>query len=232
MIKKKILLSIISSLSFTCLSRTATRLEERPLKIFENNFSNLIIKINNRKDSRIHIDFYIQDLESFEKNNTQFLPIYYFSESFKSDRIDFSVPNGKYVGFLTISSRENAFFNKTIFGFHTVYFGINKDYKKSNYTSEGCSQLKQYDYDLDRILKKTHCNDFDINKKESVFEFSISENDEINSMRTFLLLWPSFSFAALQGPQQYPYAVFLILQGLFGFTARDTLINFDNVNSF
>ncbi|PJZ43756.1 hypothetical protein [Leptospira brenneri] len=230
--KKILALCWIICLSLTCLSRTATRLEEKPLKTFESNFSNFTVKINNRKDSRIYIDLYIQDVESFEKNNTQFLPIYYFSESFKSDKIDFAVPNGKYIGFLSITLLDNAFFNRTITGYHTVYFGINKDHKKANYSGDKCSQLKKYDYDFDRITKNTHCSEIEITKKETILEFSISENDEINSLRTLLLLWPSFSYAALQGPQQYPYAVFLIMQGFFGFTARDTLINFDNFDSF
>jgi hypothetical protein len=230
--KNIIFLIILSILSLKCLSRTATRLEKIPLKAFENNTSNLSIVINNRKNSKIYVEFYIQDIESFEKNNTQFLPIYFFSESFKSDQINFSVPKGRYVGFLTVRSLDNIFFNRTISGFHIIHFGINKDFKRTNNINEGCYQLKNYYHEFDRIINNTQCNNFEINKNDINLEFSISDNDEINTMRTVLLTWPSISFAAFQGPQQYPYAVFLILQGTFGFTARDTLISFENIDSF
>ncbi|MCG6150335.1 hypothetical protein LFX15_18705 [Leptospira levettii] len=230
--KNIITLIIISFLSFNCLSRTAIKLEEKPIKGLETNFANLSIVINNRKDSRISIEFYIQELESFEKNNNKFLPNFYFSESFKSDRINFSVPYGRYVGFLSIRSLDNAYFNRTISGFHQVHFGINKNFEKRNNITEGCYQLKNYSYEIDRIINSSECNNFKIDKNDINFEFSISDNDQINTMRTILLTWPSISYAAFHGPQQYPYAVFLIMQGVFGFTARDTLINFDNINNF
>ncbi|TGM74268.1 hypothetical protein EHR01_12255 [Leptospira mtsangambouensis] len=229
---KKISLYLILIFSLSCLSRTATRLEEQPLKVFENNHSNLTITIKERKDAKIYVDLYIQDSDSFEKNPTQFLPTYYFSDSFKSDRIKFSVPQGKFVGFLNIWSKDSIPFYRTIHGGHNVYFGINKEYKKTTDFSKGCTQIKFFDTDLDRISTKTQCNYFETNKKDLFLEFSISDKNQINELRTLLLLWPSFSYAALHGPQPYPYAVLLILQGLFGFTVRDTTINFDNYDNF
>ncbi|EMY59944.1 hypothetical protein LEP1GSC203_0365 [Leptospira terpstrae serovar Hualin str. LT 11-33 = ATCC 700639] len=42
------------------------------------------------------MEFYIQDIDSFEKNGNVFSPTFYFSENFNSDIINFSVPKEIY----------------------------------------------------------------------------------------------------------------------------------------
>ena len=80
---------------------------------------------------------------------------------------------------------------------------------------------------ISRKELRTQCKSLNINKKNTNFDFTITENSFINEPKTFLYLWPSISFA-ISNPFPYPYAFFLIFNGFFGTLNYDTIINFEN----
>ncbi|MGE8722230.1 hypothetical protein ACO2KH_12920 [Leptospira terpstrae] len=227
---KNILIVSICLVGFTnCLSRNALRLKEEPLPQFQNDFSIISVKLNNFKPSNANIELYIQDIDSFNKNGNVFTPTFYYKDDFKSDTIEFSAPKGKYIGFLFLRSKDSIPYYRSIIGFHKVNFGINDEYKRTTEFSNLCVQNTINGI---KLQKKTQCNLLEINKERISFEFTLDNKNEINFGSTFLLLWFSASYAFLQGPHQYPYALFLVAQGIAGVTIHDILINFDNHQDF
>ena len=227
--KKKIITYFLIFINVNCLSRTATLLKETPLKTFEKNFSKIKIKVQNPEKHKLNIQFYIQDKESFEKNDSQFLPIYYFDESFKDDEISFSIPKGSYYGFLQITTKKNFPLYKSISGSNILYFGLNKDLKRNKIDYKICEKSMVNGF---RFSEISSCNFINFEKEEISINYSLGNQLEFNLSDSILKTWFSFSYAFLQGPQQYPYAVFLIINVPFGFYSEDLLISLDNLNNF
>ncbi|XDD52959.1 hypothetical protein AB3N62_10745 [Leptospira sp. WS4.C2] len=231
---KKKYIFIASLLTLTnCLSRNALRIQEELNPQIKNDSSIITIKLNNFNPSNVSMEFYIQDIDSFEKNGNVFSPTFYFSENFNSHIINFSVPKGKYTGFLFIKSKDTIPYYRSIIGMHTINFGINNDYNKTPDLYSPCVQKTEHASALySRYIKNTRCNTLNITNDKILFEFSLDDKNEINYGNTFLLLWFSVSFAFFNGPQQYPYALFLVSQGIAGVIIKDVLINFDNHLTF
>ncbi len=219
-------------LNIHCLSRTATSLKDNPLKNFENNLSKISITVNNPEKYNLSIDFYIQDIDSFNNNETKFLPTYYISESINDDKISFNIPKGKYIGFLQISSKKQFPLYKTISGLQVIYFGIDDFYKKNLINFNKCEQNIVNSSVFDKKINRTNCNFFNIEKDETVLNFSLTNKIFLNLEKSIPQSWFSFSYAFLHGPQPYPYALFLLIQVPFGFYLEDQLINFDNIHEF
>ncbi|XDD45343.1 hypothetical protein AB3N60_11505 [Leptospira sp. WS39.C2] len=223
---------ILIIINLNCLSRTATSLKNNSLKKFESNLSKISINVNNPDNFKLYLDFYIQDKDSFYKNESQFLPIYYFSETITDNKISFRVPKGKYVGFLQISSRKQYPLFKTVSGSQIIYFGIDENHKKNIVNFNKCEQSLVESSTMFKSIKRTYCNFFNIENEEIDFKFSLTNKIFFNLGKTIPQSWFSFSYAFLQGPQQYPYALFLLIQVPFGFYSEDQLIDFDNLEEF
>ncbi|WP_244934943.1 hypothetical protein [Leptospira jelokensis] len=220
---KIILISLI--ILINCLSRNAARLSDQPLKQFETDFVKLEINLNNFNPSDTDFEIYIQDIDSFYKNPNVFSPTFYFDGKPKSNSITLSLPKGKYVGFISLSSKDLIPYYRSILSFHLVYFGIDKEYKKIKKLNTICIQETTFS---NRIENITNCNILDLNRDSLILNFTLESKNEINYSTSFSLLWFSFSYAFLSGPQQYPYALFLIGNGYLGILVKHSLINFDN----
>ncbi|MBM9592493.1 hypothetical protein JWG41_19715 [Leptospira sp. 201903075] len=211
-----------------CANTTTAELKKVSLENSLSHQKTITIKLNNFKDLKTKVKVSLQNLNSFAAENYKYEAEYSFQQTIEGDSITLEIPEGKFVGSISLLPSQTTPFYKSIQGFHTIYFGTNKNYAKSDYKEPNC--FLNYFQGTQLFLLKSSanfCPILDLTEKNKNFEFSIPKEDELNPERTLWGLYLSISSAFAPAFVYYPYAPFLAFHGIFGATQNVVMIQLD-----
>lgn len=188
----------------------------------------ITIKLNHFKDFKTKVIVSFQNLKSFEAENNKYEAEYFYNESIDGDSIILEIPEGKFVGSISLLSSQVTPFYKSIRGYHTIYFGTNEKYAINEFKELNC-YLRHLKGNSILFPKSTanFCPILDLTEKNKKLEFSIPKVEELNAEGTLWGLYISISSAFAPAFVYYPYAPFLAFHGYFGATQNFVMIQLE-----
>lgn len=197
------------------------------------NQKTITIKLNNFKDLKTKVIVSLQNLKSFEAENYKYEAEYFYNQTIEGDSIILAIPEGNFVGSITLLPSQTTPYYKSISGYHTIYFGTNENYGKNELKDLNC-YLRYLRGNSILYSKATanFCPILDLTEKNKNFEFSIPKEELLNPAGTFFGLYLSIRTAFVPAFVYYPYAPFLVFHGIFGVTQNVVLIQLDKHDLF
>lgn len=211
-----------------CANTTTAELKKVSKEDSVSDRKTITIKLNNFKDLKTKVMVSLQNLNSFAAENYKYEAEYFYHQTIEGDSITIEVPEGNFVGSISLLPSQTTPFYKSISGFHTIYFGTNEYYAKNDFKDLNC--YLRYMHGNSFVLSKASanfCPILDLTEKNRNFELSIPKGEELNPERTFFGLYISIRSAFAPAFVYYPYAPFLVLHGIFGFTQNVVMIQLD-----